>query len=599
MDRPITAGVAGGSASALLWRLVAELAAPRAVPLLDCPLCDCDCPAFPGIDLGSLDGFSLLAGACMSSGDGVVDWDLAELREEIVHLCCQVRALEQRLSALESRTPSSTSPAAASSSYTGAGYRVGLAREEVCQSLGLWLRRGIEGREQGPSDRDRLALKSHYYLVAKDYEGVLFDPPLLFSTWRDCERVVRRDRRFGPSIFLGLPSKTEVSSGTPFATFLRSLTSTPSADEGTASPIWPMPMPYPRWTLKETGKPMSYQRMCEEKVLNLQVAYLSWLHLGKPERAPSSMSTGKSLNAKQWAVVRRFEMQLKDLAKNEDYGPSNIGRTAAKVESLAFLLEELREKTSQLLSPYEHRPVAQGDPERKLLRGHELGDPGEVIGHLAQGTLQTAKCVEPSRLSFPKEAPTFDATEYFDEPHRSMFVDPISQRIDPTCLMEEPPRVRIHASKQQALDLFKFLDSHHRLRLVPEEKVEKKFLCGAFSLIKDENKDRLIMDARPPNLLENTLGTWSKTLGAISAVLQIELLPGQKLLMSGTDLQDYYYCFKVSRARASRNTFNYPLTTKAARAFNCFHPSMEKYPILYPCLSTMAMGDCQSPNVMT
>ena len=77
-----------------------------------------------------------------------------------------------------------------------------------------------------------------------------------------------------------------------------------------------------------------------------------------------------------------------------------------------------------------------------------------------------------------------------------------------------PPRVRIHASREQAFELLKFLYRHQRLRLIPEEKIRKQFLCGAFGLVKDERKDRLILDARLPNLLENTLNSWTKNFGS-------------------------------------------------------------------------------------
>lgn len=84
--------------------------------------------------------------------------------------------------------------------------------------------------------------------------------------------------------------------------------------------------------------------------------------------------------------------------------------------------------------------------------------------------------------------------------------------------------------------------------------------------MKDEEKDRLILDARPPNLLETTLRTWCKTLGAINTVLQLELPADCNLAMSGTDLRDYYYMFKVSAARARRNMFNYPIPSSLSRS---------------------------------
>lgn len=102
------------------------------------------------------------------------------------------------------------------------------------------------------------------------------------------------------------------------------------------------------------------------------------------------------------------------------------------------------------------------------------------------------------------------------------------------------------------MELLRFLDRHHRLVLASEKNVRRGLLCGAFSLIKDAEKDRLIVDARRPNYVEPTLSDWCRTLGSISALIQLEIPQGKNLYMSGTDLRDYYYAFKVSRARSFR-----------------------------------------------
>eukprot|EP00438_Fugacium_kawagutii_P035715 Skav234674 [mRNA] locus=scaffold1131:475680:480491:- [translate_table: standard] len=352
-----------------------------------------------------------------------------------------------------------------------------------------------------------------------------------------------------------------------------------------------MPPPFPRWFASSQG-PANYRRMCVEKILNLIVVCLSWLRLGKPEVAPPAMSLSMQLNFKQRRVVARFERLASELVVVGDVGPRDMGRAAAKVESLTTILQELQESFQKCGATYEHRPPANASPCRQTSQaGHLNGDPGEVVGRLPHGAPAVAKCVEPSRLSFPAEAPKFDPTELFDEPHRTTYVDPISLATDPMCSSWEPPRVRIHASKKQALELMEFLDRHSRLRLAAAKSIRPKHLCGAFALVKDEHKDRLILDARPPNGLEETLRDWSKTLGAVSAVLQIELLPGHNLIMSGTDLRDYYYCFKVSRQRALRNTFNFPLSPQEVQHLRCFDENMHQYDTLYPSLSTMAMGD--------
>eukprot|EP00438_Fugacium_kawagutii_P021961 Skav208057 [mRNA] locus=scaffold1124:175499:180298:- [translate_table: standard] len=355
-----------------------------------------------------------------------------------------------------------------------------------------------------------------------------------------------------------------------------------------------MPVPYPRWMKKTSGEPANYKRMCVEKAVNSMVVALSWLHLGKPRKAPSEICLDALPSGDQWRVIKRFEHLMQELVQTGDFGPSSMGRSAAKMESLDAILVALQEAAQQVSSGYEHRAAARKFSSERLHFGSEEEELVPCIGSLKNGAPQLAKCVEPSRLSFPRDAPVFDPTEYYDEPHRTTYIDPISTAIAPEECLVEPPRVRIHASRTQALELLHFLDRHHRLKLVPEKKIRQGFLCGAFCLVKDENKDRLILDARPPNLLEETLRSWSKTLGSVSAVMQIELDPEHKLSMSGTDLKDYYYCFKVTRARAMRNTFNFPLTTEEARKLSCFHEHLQHHKFIYPCLSTMAMGDSQA-----
>lgn len=63
VERPLTLGAAGGSISAIAWRLLAETLRAPATPVpLECPFCDCDCPELPAIDLGRLDLPSIVVG---------------------------------------------------------------------------------------------------------------------------------------------------------------------------------------------------------------------------------------------------------------------------------------------------------------------------------------------------------------------------------------------------------------------------------------------------------------------------------------------------------------------------------------------------------
>ena len=286
---------------------------------------------------------------------------------------------------------------------------------------------------------------------------------------------------------------------------------------------------------------------------------------------------------------------ISELSEAGDIGPAEMGRSAVKNESLDTVLHDLHFRAAKLAKDsYAARSVSDSAPLCSSLKpGHQHGDGGEVVGKLSTGIPVLAKEIEPHRLSFPKSLPEFDPTMLYDGVHRDVYADPTASALSPDAAAGPPPRVQVRASARNALELLHFLDDHHRLRLVPKSLVRTGYACGAFALPKDEHKDRLIIDARPANGLECTLRSWCATLGSVQALCQIELLPNYNMVFSGTDLRDYYYCFKVSSERSRRNALKFPLTTKQALKFRCFDKTwLEKgHSTFYPCLATMAMGD--------
>ena len=385
----------------------------------------------------------------------------------------------------------------------------------------------------------------------------------------------------------------------PFASFVRSVVGNPFAEEGSTTQSWPMPVPYPMWLRRSKnaveGK-RGYMRMCQQKCLNLVVLSLNWLHLGKPATAPSAVHLGGSLNKRQWSIVTRLRQQVAGLANAGDIGPAKMGRTAAKVECLDSVLETLHAEVREFLPSGYRSSWWLTAPEHSFspLKQGSSREGGRVVGKLKAKTAVVAKKVETHRLSVPTEPPLFDPVGLFDDLHKSVFVDPVSLAIPEEEATDPLPRVRVHASRQQAFELLHFLDDRHRLILAPAEKIRSRRTCGLFALVKDEHKDRMIVDARCPNQVESTLTEWTSTLGAIETFVQIELSPSCNLLLSGTDLTDYYYCYKVTRERALRNALHFPLTPQQAASLRCFSDSMYKYETLYPCVSTLAMGDNQA-----
>ena len=386
-----------------------------------------------------------------------------------------------------------------------------------------------------------------------------------------------------------------------FSTFLHSvICNKPSLEDGTARTVWPMPPPYPQWmrpgNVCRRGE--DGDRVARQKAINLVVLNLSWHHLGQPARAPSALRLGRPLSSRQWLVVRRFDEMLGALLDAGDVGPAEMGRTAAKMEGLEGILQSLHDFARvaglDLVSQGSLLRTESKDPTQvPSAKPGAAIEEGEVMGYYHGEELCNAKVIEPNRLSFPQDRPEFHPGPYLDELHQRCYDDPSS--LEDCSKGGEPlPRVQIKASRQQSKDLLRFLDKHKRLVLAPKQKIRPERCCGAFALIKDANKDRLIIDARPANNVEFTLSSWTKTLGSVTALLQLELLPDHKLYMSGTDLRDFYYCFAVSEARSLRNSLKIPIDHTFARELSCYDEKLHGRGTLYPCLSTMAMGDCNA-----
>ncbi len=381
-----------------------------------------------------------------------------------------------------------------------------------------------------------------------------------------------------------------------FTEFLHAtLSNTPSLLEGTVHSTWPMPLPYPDQLKGSVAEVLSFRRSSQQMAVNFVILALNWLHLQKPRKAPASLSMSRPLSSRQWRVVRRLEKFVVALGAEKTIGPSQMGRTAVKVEGLDALLLDLHVLASEVASSSN----AMGSLKRArpapaslepFLPEDELHDTGEVVGRCHVGIPVLAKEVESSRLSFPQDKPWFNPSKFFDNEHKIVYEDPASLSAELES-SEQLPRVQVRASRSKTMELLLFLDRHNRLVLASEKNVRLELLCGAFSLIKDCEKDRLIVDARRPNYVEPTLSDWCRTLGAVSALLQLEIQPGKNLYLNGTDLRDYYYAFRVSKSRSYRNALAFPISREEAASLSCFSPGDDTSEVWYPCLDTLAMGD--------
>lgn len=148
--------------------------------------------------------------------------------------------------------------------------------------------------------------------------------------------------------------------------------------------------------------------------------------------------------------------------------------------------------------------------------------------------------------------------------------------------------------RSQKIRLFELLDASSRLALFEAHEVTPVFGSGLFSVVKDMERDRLILDSRGANCLEVPPGRWIRSLANAEALTKLCLDPEQKLLMSGNDLRDFYYLFQASRNRSRRNILVGSVHPSEVAHLHCFKPQHGHTKQLFGSLASLAMGDCQA-----
>ena len=85
------------------------------------------------------------------------------------------------------------------------------ARERISAQVGRFLAGALVGDIFGPSGRDRIPYRSRFWIVLRSHSGQVFDPARVYTRWAYAKPVVEVDGHFGRAVFVGLPSKREVS----------------------------------------------------------------------------------------------------------------------------------------------------------------------------------------------------------------------------------------------------------------------------------------------------------------------------------------------------------------------------------------------------
>ena len=354
---------------------------------------------------------------------------------------------------------------------------------------------------------------------------------------------------------------------------------------------FPIPLPYPEALRKKWFS--TPENVARKKFINSAICVLNFLHLGRPFRCQPGLNAGNRLSSMQWGVVRRLELLVDDWINISTVGPEEMGRSAPKIESIEDSILRLSKLAQELRSSADDAYVttATSNTGRPTKR-----DVGEVVGSSGSSSFSTFKEIDPARLSF-MGTPVFYPTPFLDDESVAIFERPLQCALDPDAFDGRVPFVQVHCSKEKKVALFSLLDSSGRLALHRGRDVRPRFAGGVFAVVKDSRRDRLILDARPANLLETPVTRWIPSLGSAESLTRLVVPSDRCLRFSGNDLRDFYYMFRVSEERSKRNILCGPVPTAAVSGLNCFKDEFWDSDLLYGALATMAMGDNQAVSL--
>ena len=360
----------------------------------------------------------------------------------------------------------------------------------------------------------------------------------------------------------------------------------PSEVKAPSGKVWPCPLPFPEMHRRKANR-----RQCDaprKLALNFVVLVMNLFHNGQTHFARAVPGLGTALNFEQWSFVKKMTPLIDQWNSEPPVTSEVMGRSAAKVESVETLLGHLEEAVSPLAADLKGY-LGKATSGLQTSWGHQ-GNPGSVVGQLSSQLEHVAKGLQPERLKFWK-VPSFDAAPFLDEENRSRFLEPYSHMLSFDAGLPAPPRVRVRMAEKDKVRFLKLLDATDRLAFAAESEIKVGYENGAFAVPKDGARDRMVLDARPPNLLEEAERRWIKSLGSVSQLLHFFIPAGHKLVMHAEDLREFYHAFRISRQRELRNSFKMRVKPSQVRDLKAFSEKLWQHETVVPLLATMAMGD--------
>ena len=375
---------------------------------------------------------------------------------------------------------------------------------------------------------------------------------------------------------------------TKLALSFRSALSKPSQEKAPKGQVWPCPLPFPEMHLRGCNKRQS--DASRKLAMNFMVLSLDLFHCGRQHFAAAVPGIGTKLNLAQWQFIMSLTPLVDEWNGSADITSDVMGRSAAKVENVEQLLADLVREVGDIRGGLGHYHYAMPKTSQMQSSWGHRGAPGEVVGQLSSSLEHVAKAIQPERLKFWK-VPSFDPSQFLDDANRESFLRPLDFALQPEDAPQKPPTVRFRVSRKDRLRFVKLLDATDRLALFPAGAGREGFECGGFGIPKDALRDRLVLDARPPNVLEQSERRWIKSLGSAAQLQHLFLKTSQVLKVFAEDLREYYHAFLISEQRKLRNILRLRVSPEEVRGLKAFNEKFAGEPYLHVALATMAMGD--------
>ena len=364
--------------------------------------------------------------------------------------------------------------------------------------------------------------------------------------------------------------------------------------------LWPVPPPLWRWTANPRPGPRQRRRRRKARACHLLlqrlVCMLNWITLGYPDKPTPAARAGGTCSADQYKVLQNLQQQIDHFSDVAAFASQDLGRFGEKFSALKRSSEELPAHLEVDLEDLLHEIHSSLNHYTRFEKPHfadreQFSQQHAECKHEPSNVVSDSvgnKPVIASRIKW-KHPPSFDARPYLLDPVvASVYERPDTLRL-PASEWPQKSKARVHCERGELKEMMKIWDAHGSLALFPTSEVDEQETVGLFAVPKDSEYDRLIVN---PTVLNSRMAGYSnftKKLAPGSLIALLSLEPDQCFRFNADDLSDFYYTFRVSRARAKRNAIGVRMFEKDVAGLSCYDPKTPGP--YYPALATLAMGD--------